>query len=115
MENFNKNWLAIMLISFVFLVLGFLLGWVLKPCHGDKFQKMMHKEMMMNPHSGGGCMGGMESCCPGGGQGMFDMSMCGGDMDSLKNIDVKVTVDDEGNVTKSACCSKSKVIVKKVE
>jgi len=99
MENFNKNWLAIILIVLVFTSIGFLLGRVTghhpKPFHG------MHDNMMyFNPNGGPGC-------CE-----EFEMP-CGGEMDSLKNVDVKVIVNDDGNMT---CCSDSskKVIIKKV-
>jgi hypothetical protein len=41
MENFNKNWLIILLIAVVFLILGFLLGRVTGHHHGGRMERRM--------------------------------------------------------------------------
>lgn len=113
MESFNKNWLAILLIVFVFFGMGFIFGWILKPNCSKHNKMMMKKHMMMNQH--GNCYHHMNSCC-GGGMMDHDVMMFKDDgCDSIENIDVQVWVDDEGNVTKSTENIKTKVIVKKVE
>ncbi|MFH2141220.1 MAG: hypothetical protein ABIJ97_02265 [Bacteroidota bacterium] len=92
MENFNKNWLAILLIVFVFFALGFLFGWTCSSCHGK--HEMFKKEMMMgNPHNG--CMQNMTNCCTDMGNARFEKHICRGKSDSLKIIDVQVQVEDE--------------------
>jgi hypothetical protein len=50
MENFNKNWLIILLIAVVFLILGFLLGRVTGHHHG------MHGQWMEMRHGRGNKM-----------------------------------------------------------
>jgi hypothetical protein len=47
MENFNKNWLAILLIAIIFLILGFLLGRVTGHHHrgeGKDMRKMIFRK-----------------------------------------------------------------------
>ena len=46
MENFNKNWLVILLIATVFLILGFLLGRVTAPQSGLPMEKRI---IRLNP------------------------------------------------------------------
>ena len=58
MENFNKNWLIILLISVVFFTLGFLVGRVTGGHQGMGGQGMNHMMMqhgdgMMRMHDGG--------------------------------------------------------------
>lgn len=59
MENFNKNWLVILLIAVVFLILGFLLGRVTghhHGMHGGRMGNMMmeHEKGQRKMHMGGG-------------------------------------------------------------
>jgi hypothetical protein len=54
MENFNKNWLIILLLAVVFLILGFLLGRVTGHHHGMRGQRM--EKMMMHHGQGNGAM-----------------------------------------------------------
>jgi hypothetical protein len=97
MENFNKNWLAILLIVIVFWTLGFLMGWTLKPVH----------------HSGIGMgMKMMNKCCDD--PEMFDIPLCGKGIDSLEEVDVKVIVDGEDVLKSCSDSSHKKVIIKKI-
>lgn len=50
MENFNKNWLVIILLVVVFFILGFLVGRVTGHHHGKHQQP---KERMMMRHGAG--------------------------------------------------------------
>lgn len=93
MENFNKNWLAILLIVIVFTAIGFILGWILKP-------------PMPAP---GSCKTNFPGHC-----GDFNMSMDEMDCDSLENMNVKVIVEKETDIRESAGDSNKTVIIKKV-
>jgi hypothetical protein len=50
MENFNKNWLIILLIATVFLILGFLLGRVTAPQGGFPGHGMEKRIIRLDPH-----------------------------------------------------------------
>lgn len=99
MENFNKNWLAIILIVIVFTAIGFLFGHLAASHH---FMKSRHemKDMMFFRHGGGGC-------CD-----EFNIPLDDETLDSLENLDVKVWVEKDGDVMK--CDTVKKVIVKKI-
>jgi len=85
MENFNKNWLAILLIVLVFTSIGFLLGHLAASHHQNSFNHGMKDKMMFYNH---------------------DCS----NMESISEEDIKVWVEKEGE-DQDSC---KKVIVKKV-
>jgi len=98
MKSFNKNWLAIVLIAIVFAALGFIFGWIMKPSgYGSNRQGGPMMEMMK-----------MHSC---GEPEMYNIPLDDDDLDSLEDMDVKVTVTKDGDVLKEA---DEKVVVKKV-
>jgi hypothetical protein len=93
MENFNKNWLVIILIVIAFTAIGFLFGHMTATCHQNKMKD--HLMFFRN---------GSQGCCSG--ENYTEDLMWA---DSLENIDVKVLVNT-GN-EKDTC---KKVIVKKI-
>jgi hypothetical protein len=94
MENFNKNWLAILLIAFVFCAIGFMFGWICNSCQSGR-SHMFQKEIMIGSPEDG-YMKNTTNCCPGGmGNVKCKKITCGGEGDSLKVIDVQVQVGDQ--------------------
>jgi hypothetical protein len=98
MENFNKNWLAIILIVLGFTAIGFLLGWTLKPDKQD--------DVLFFKHGAG-----MPGCCP----DAFNIPLDDDDVDSLENVNVEVIVEKDGDVNTDEPTVQKKVIVKKVK
>lgn len=102
MESFNKNWLAILLIVFAFTAIGFLFGWTLKPCHHDfnHFKSSIHdKDVFFEQFDG---------------TEPFQIPLDAADLDSLKDVKVKVWVEKDGDVITCKGDSDAKVIVKKI-
>lgn len=100
MESFNKNWLAIILIVIVFTSIGFLFGRICESghhsCKENKMWRMHEKRCnTTEPFT-------ME----------FPYECC----DSMKNIDVRVMVNENGEVIKECQGDsiKTKFIVKKI-
>ncbi len=97
MENFNKNWLVILLIVLVFTSIGFLFGHM-AATHHQKHFRGMHENMMYFNH---GC--GDE----------FDMPYDDNDCMSKENIEIKGCMEKcGGGTSKNDTCKK--VIIKKV-
>ena len=95
MENFNKNWLVILLIVLVFTSIGFLFGHLSATHHQKQFRGMQDNMMYFN-HGGG------PGCCE-----EFNMPFDG--CMSKEDIDVKSCMEKCGG--KDSC---KKVIIKKV-
>lgn len=98
MESFSKNWLAILLIVLVFSSIGFLFGWIIKgsqscSCIQDQMIPFQKFSDDIEP-----------ICIP-----------LEGDMDSIEDVEVKVFVNQKGDVLKyntdSAQC---RTIVRKI-
>lgn len=98
METFNKNWLAILLIVLVFSSIGFLFGWIMKgsqPCHCNKDQMAPFERFIESTEP---------ICIP-----------LDGEMDSMEDVEVKVFVNQKGDVLKyNTDSTQSRTVVRKI-